>query len=467
MAAVSEFIHPTAELTVLGAMAQGDTEAALQYANTLQWQDFAVPIHQLAFQAMVNLLRRGENIYPGDVVAESMNVRRAYGIQAKVQESFLRSLPHEPLRAKAYAGTVSRLSYLRRAESVFRWGHQKLGERPDPDELYQEVQEKMMLLAPPVKDNRFVYGTDTVTAHDADMEKRAAEYRAGVRNPFNWPWASWNGIIRPLRIGMVGMCGAGTGIGKSMVLHTVGEHWGMAGKHVVIVHLEDDAQYVWDRRLARWAEVELAHIEDGNLTPDEEQRIAKAQAEIAAYLPTVHYLHAAGWTASEVDSEITRRREEGVCDAVVIDYMNKFAASNTQIRQFGGNVYSRQGNDLEIVKTMAERLKIIVFTASQGNKTFGKVGHAARKEDISGTYELSQKPQMVVTMTREEVDEGGLWYQGKLIAKPGERSPILHVRIDKQNRGVEGATIQQLVVGKYLKIVDAEFEVEELPKGGK
>jgi len=467
MAAVSEFIHPTAELTVLGAMAQGDTEAALQYANTLQWQDFAVPIHQLAFQAMVNLLRRGENIYPGDVVAESMNVRRAYGIQAKVDEGFLRSLPHEPLRAKAYAGTVERMAYLRRAEEVNTWFTRKLGERPDPDELYQEVQERWSHLAPPVRDNRFVYGKDTVAAHDADMELRAAEYRAGVRNPFNWPWPSWNQVIRPLRIGMVGLVGAAPGIGKSMVLDMVGEHWGKAGKHVVIVHLEDDLQYKMDRRLARWAEIELAHIEDGNFAPEEEVRKAQANREIAAYLPTVHYLHAAGWTASEVDSEITRRREEGVCDAVVIDYLNKFAASNTQIRQFGGNVYSRQGNDLEIVKTMAEKLKVIVLTATQGNKTFGKSGHSARKEDLSGTYELSQKPQMVVTMTREEVDEGGLWYQGKLIAKPGELSPVVAVRIDKQNRGVQGYTIQQLVVGKYLKIVDAEFEAEELPKGGK
>ena len=467
MAAVSEFIHPTAELTVLGAMMQSDSEAALHYANTLQWQDFAVPIHQVAFAAMVNLLRRGENIYPDDVVAESMNVRRAYGIQAKVDEGFLRSLPHEPLRAKAYAGTISRLSYLRRAESVFRWGSQKLAERPDPDELYQEVQDRMLHLAPPVKDNRFVYGWDTETTHNDEIAQRAAEYRAGVRNPWTWPWASWNGIIRPLRPGMVGMCGAGTGIGKSMVLDMVGEHWAMAGKHVVIVHLEDDLEYKKDRRKARWAEVELAHIEDGNLTDDEWRRLETAKAEITAYLPTLHYLHAAGWTASEVADELTRRHEDGKCDAAVVDYMNKFAASNTQIRQFGGNVYSRQGNDLEIIKTVAERLGIIVFTASQGNKTFGKAGHQARKEDISGTYELAQKPQMVVTLTREEVDEGGLWYQGKLIAKPGERSPILHVRIDKQNRGVEGATIQQLVVGKYLKIVDAEFEVEDLPKGGK
>lgn len=460
---VLELTHPTAETTVLAAMRRGSADDAVFMADALQAADFSDPRRRIVFQAMVNVLRGTEPLDDTAILAECAQVARDMRLDVRIDGGYLAGLEGDPLRGRAYAATVKRLAWLRGAGEYAYWLVQKLQERPDPEQLFAEAQERMQALQPPAKTQRFVYGWDTVSAHRADIAQRVQDAKAGKLSPYLWPWASWNAQIRPLRPGMLGLVAAADGIGKTAYLECIAEHWAKGGLHVVYVHLEDALDYKLDRRLARWARVPLALIEDGALDADYQAQIDKAQANIDRCLPTLHYFDAAGMSAAEIMAELKARCAEGVCQAVVLDYLDKMQPSRAQAKLYGDQIWERQGNDVEQLKTFAEKNRLPIMTASQGNKTMQQQSGTRTRKDITGSGAKTQKAQLVAILTREIVGDKGLQdSRGVTLAEPGEYSPFIDVRIDKQNRGKTGVTMRQYLLGQYFDIRDIEIQRTKL-----
>jgi replicative DNA helicase len=454
---VLELTHPTAEITVLTAMRRGSIDDAVHFADVLSAADFADPRRRVLFQAMVNVLRGTEPLDDTAILAECPQVARDMRLDVRIDGGFLAGLDGDPLRGRAYAATVKRMSWLRAGGEFAYWYIQRLQERPDPEQLFAEAQERLQALQPPTKTQRFVYGWDTVSAHRADIAQRVTDAKAGKTSPWLWPWASWNAQVRPLRAGMLGLVAAADGIGKSTYLELIAEHWAKGRMHVVYVHLEDALDYKLDRRLARWARVPLSAIEDGTLTPDQQRATDRAQGEIDANLPTLHYYNAAGASMAEIANELKARVSEGVCQAVVLDYLDKVQASRAQAKLFGDQTWERQGNDVEMLKTFAERHSLPIMTASQGNKNMQEQSGTRTRRDIAGSGAKTQKAQLVAILTRELVGKDGLRDErGTVLAEPGEYSPFIDVRIDKQNRGKTGVTMRQFLIGQYFDVRDVQ-----------
>jgi replicative DNA helicase len=460
---VLELTHPTAETTVLTAMRRGATEDAVYLADTLSSGDFADPRRRVVFQAMVNVLRSTEPLDDTAILAECPQVARDMRLDVRIDGGWLAGLDGDPLRARAYAQTVKRLAYLRSGADFAFWFVNRLQERADPDQLFTEAQERIQALQPPSKTQRFVYGWDTVQAHRAEIAQRQQDAADGRINPFLWPWASWNHSVRPLRPGMLGLVAAADGVGKSTYLEMIAEHWALGGMHVVYVHLEDALDYKLDRRLARWARVPLQALEDGTTTAEQRQAADVAQEKIDRNLNTLHYFDAAGMSAAEIVTELKARVGEGVCQAVVLDYLDKMQPSRAQAKLYGDQIWERQSNDVEVLKTFAEKNKLPIMTASQGNKGMQSTTGTRTRKDISGSGAKTQKAQMVAILTREMVGDDGLWDdKGVSIAAPGEYSPFINVRIDKQNRGKTGVTMQQFLIGQYFDIRDMDIQRVQL-----
>lgn len=454
---VLNLTHPTAEITTLAAMRRS-TEDAIYMAEHLHANDYTDPRRRVLFQSIVNLLRGVEPVDDRAILAECTQVARDMRLDIRIDGAYLADLDGDPRRARAYAATVKRMAWLRGAGDYAYWLVQKLQEYPDPDQLFTEAQERIQLLQPPAKSEDFIYGWDTVEGHRAELMQRIDDAQNGVVNPFTWPWPSWNRVVRPLGEGMLGVLGAPDGVGKSTYLELIAEHWAKMGMHVVMVHLEDAWKVKRERRLARWARVPLKDIEDGTLTAQHMARIDQALDGIAAKLPTLHYYHAPGKSMSEVVQELGRRVQEGVCQAVVFDYLDKTQASKMQIKQYGDQTWERQSNDVELLKIFAERNHLPVMTATQGNKSMQDAGVQTRK-NISGSGAKTQKAQLVVILTRDLVGDNGLTDEdGVRIAEPGEYSPVVNVRIDKQNRGRAGVTLQQVLIGQFFDVQDMQRE---------
>lgn len=449
-----------AEISVLAAM-RLDTSIAIDMAQRLEAEDFADAKRAVVFEAIHNLLRGVETIDTGSIVAECAGIVRERKLKYAIDAEYVESLDKgDTRRAAMYGNTVKRLAWLRNAGDFAFWLAQELQTRPDANELFAAAQERWQMLQPKREASNFVYGWDTLKAHKDIVRKRAQERAEGVVTRFDWPWFSWNnnGRVRALRPGMVGILAAPDGQGKTTYLEQIAEHWASRGHHTVYVHLEDSLEYKLDRRLCRRASVTMDRVEVGDFTAEEQQRVNDAISGMELWADYLHYYHAAGESMTTIVRELEARVAEGVCHAVVFDYLDKVQASRGQVKLFGDQGWERQANDMEQLKSFAEKAKVPVFTATQGNKSMQEGGVQTRKA-IQGSGQKSQKAQLVMILTRDLVGENGLRDKdGRLVAEPGEYSPIAKVRIDKQNIGKTGE-MQQYLVGKYFTVRDLEGKV--------
>jgi replicative DNA helicase len=450
-AEILELTHPTAEATVLAGM-MADTETAIELAQSLEPSDFYNERAGVIFQAIRGLLMGIEPLDKPAILAECRQIISERKLKLTVNESHL-VFEGDPRRAVSYAQTVKRLAWLRGAAGFASWMIDSLQARPDPDNLFAEAQERWTAIRPVQQSTSFVYGWDTMKLHDDAIRERAKPESDTLR--CNWPWQTWNQIVRPLRPGMVGIVTAPDGMGKSSALEMVAEHWAMLGIQTVLVHLEDDLEYKLDRRMARHARVPMERIEDGDFSAAESAAIREAGQRMSKFADRLHYYHAPGKSMVEIIRELETRASEGVCQAVVFDYLDKTQATRAQAKIHGTNTWERQADDMEQLKTFAERNRVPVMTATQGNKSMQNAGTQTRQA-IQGSGQKSQKSQLVIVLTRDLVGDQGLQDKnGNRIAEPGDYSPIVNVRVDKQNRGRTGQ-FKQIIAGRFFTIRDPE-----------
>lgn len=450
-----ELVHPTAESATLAGML-ADTEAAIQIAQELEPTDFHNERYGVIFEAVRSLLLGVEPIDTAGIVAECRRVVQERGLKLAVNDSHL-VFEGDPKRAISYAQTVKRMAWLRGAAGFAHWMIQELQTHPDPDQLFGDAQERWTAIRPPQKSSSFVYGWDTLRMHELVMRERAKPDDTTIR--CTYPWDSWNSVIRYLRPGMVATLAAADGVGKTAYLEMIAEHWALLGVQTVYVHLEDDIDYKQDRRLARHARVPMENIEDSRYTKADLAAIREANENMSRWAGNLHYYHAPGKSMFDIIRELETRASEGVCRAVVFDYLDKTQATRAQAKIHGSNTWERQADDMEQLKSFAERCKLPVFTATQGNKSMQNAGIQTRQA-IQGSGQKSQKSQLVIVLTRDLVGDEGLFdNRGHRIAEPGDYSPIVNVRVDKQNRGRTGQ-FQQVIAGRFFTVRDIDRRAE-------
>ena len=449
------------EITVLAAM-RADMPLAIELAQLLIAADFYEIRRQVVFQSIQNLLLGVDTVDTPAIVAECRSVIRDRKLKVTIDADYVDSLDAGDIRrARSYANSIKRLSWLRGAGDFAYWLVEELQTRPDPETLFAAAQERWQTLQPKTADSKFVYGWDTIALHDEIMRQREQARADGIVSRFDWPWGSWNEYIRPLQPGFVGILAAPDGMGKTTYLEQIAEHWARVGFNVVYVHLEDSLEYKLDRRRARVSRVSISRIQDATLTDEDRAKLKAGDEKLDLWAGTLHYYHAAGESMTAIVRELETRVSEGTCQAVVFDYLDKVQPSRVQATLYGSNPWERQANDMEQLKVFAEKARIPVFTATQGNKSMQSGGQQTRQA-IQGSGQKSQKAQLVIIVTRDIVGEQGLRDgSGRELAKAGEYSPVVKLRIDKSNIGRTG-DLQQYLLGEYFTIADMRTERKEI-----
>ncbi len=441
------------EEAVLHAMLHSPEDAA-RLAELLLPEDFHDPRRRVLFRAMQRLVNDLEALTVDRVLAQvEREVARERENVGIIDLKYLHSLRERYEDPERMGVTLKKLAWLRQMADFAEWLVERLMDNPDADELFAEAQAMLQGISPFRRRMEFVYGWDTLALHRSQRQAAVEKARQGDTLRFDWPWRSWNRIVRPLLPGMVGILAAPDGMGKSMYLEMVAEHWARNGSHTVLVHLEDSLDYKLNRRMSRHARVPIEYLEDGNLGEIHLERIREAEHRMSTWCGHLHYFHAPGQSMVDILRELEARVGEGVCDAVVFDYLDKCRPDRRQATLYGTNVWERQADDMEQLKTFAERHGVPVLVATQGNKAMQQERMATRAT-IQGSGQKSQKSQLVLLIWRELVGDGGLYSaDGSELARPGEYSPIVNVRVDKQNRGRTG-TFRQFMVGQYFTVVD-------------
>lgn len=451
-----ELIHPTAERVTVAGLLRGD-ELSFQLAQQVEADEFSSPQLRVIVEATKRVLRGIEPVDTQSVMAASREVLQEWGLSTHITEEFIHGLMLEDTaRAEPYSHTVKRMAYLRAAADFSQWMQGELTSMPDAEELYAEVSERLQLLKPKGSKQRFVYGWDTVD-YESTLRKREQERKDGTLKVFPWPWDSWADGINILRPGMVGILSGAEGSGKTSYLEMIAEHWARFG-NVVFVHLENNQEYTEDRRMVRAAcmpGLTIEALESETLSAAQRKEIQAAGDYIAEYAGQLHYYNAAGQTMAEILRELSTRYDEGICDAVVFDYLNKVRPSRGQVKAYDRG-FDRMADDLEQFKNWLEEKRVVGMTAAQMNKQGKRENGRLDSTAIRGSGELADKAQLVVMLQRDVLEKDMLSPTGELIARAGEDKPVVNVRVEKQNRGRKGIEFEQKYKGYWFLVEDKD-----------
>lgn len=288
----------------------------------------------------------------------------------------------------------------------------------------------------------FLYWMATFEFYER-LQVQRAEYAAlpeDERKRLDWPWTSWNTMIDPLQPGMLAVLAAPSGCGKTTYAECIAEHWARKGGQVAFLHWELSHETMLDRRLARNAFMNVRQVREGVQTAERMDKMGSARDSLRLWLGGITYIHAPGWTADKAIRALDTLQAQGKCDVVVIDYLEKIASSNRQLKFFGANTFQREADNVEQIKIFSERAGVPVLMLSQ----LSKRGRDASFDDIDSTAirgagEKSEKANLVVLLKRARTSDG---YANEV-----------QVLIDKNTLGPTG-TRKQIMQPEYFRVAD-------------
>ena len=283
--------------------------------------------------------------------------------------------------------------------------------------------------------------------YDAILARREQEAQLPTdqRKTLDWGWASWDRLIDPLEPGMLAVVSAGDGMGKTIYAECLAEHWARKKNHVVFVHYELNRALMLDRRTARHTGIPRRVLKSGQMTQEQRQKVAQIRPRLLAWDGYITYLHTPGWTMEKTVQELRRLKAQGDCDVVVLDYLEKTAASRRQLQMFGTNPFQREADNVEQLKNFAESTETPALMLAQMSKA-GKSTNFNNldRTDMRGAGEKSEKANIVVLLHRDK--ESG---------DTGEYSPLVNVRVDKNTVGATG-NFTQFMHPELFSVHDVE-----------
>jgi replicative DNA helicase len=318
----------------------------------------------------------------------------------------------------------------------------------DPTDLRQWITDTLARLGGDVSASAIMTWAESFDLVDtmvSDYETIAAT-PANERKVLEFPWVSWRKLIDPLEDGMLGVITAPDGQGKTIYAESIAEYWAEHKNRVVFVHYELNRKLMMLRRTARHTNVLARAIKEGKLNAAQKQLINSVRPRLLSWDGYITYLHTPGWSMEKTTAELGRLHEEGQCDVVVLDYLEKVAASRRQLQLFGSNIYQREADNVEQLKNFAESTGVPVLMVAQMSKS-GKSTSFDKMDrtDMRGAGEKSDKANLVVLLSREKIPDG--------------YSNTVDVLIDKNTMGGTGA-FRQIMQPEFFRVGDIYQEAK-------
>jgi replicative DNA helicase len=258
-----------------------------------------------------------------------------------------------------------------------------------------------------------------------------------------WAWSSWNKMIDPMEPGLLAVIAAGDGMGKTTYAEMQAEYWANHNSKIAFVHFELNKSVMLDRRAARHTLISRRELKMGPYTPETIRRWHETRDRLKQWDGQITYIHTPGWSMADVVKQLNHHVKENECDAVVIDYLEKAAPSDKQVKLYGNMHWQREAHDVETVKNFAESTETPVILLAQMNKAGKDRGmDTLTRTAIRGSGEKTEKANIVVLLHRELDNENGY-------------VPTVDVRIDKNTLGPTG-TFQQWLDGEHFRVFDTQ-----------
>lgn len=289
---------------------------------------------------------------------------------------------------------------------------------------------------------------DLVDQMVSDYEQQAT-IPEQLRKVLSWPWQSWRNLIDPLEDGMLAVITAPDGAGKTIYAESIAEYWAAHKNRVAFVHYELNRRLMMLRRTARHTGILARMIKDGHLTSEQKQRIADLRPRLLAWDGYISYVHTPGWSMERTTAELHRLYVDGNLDVVVLDYVEKAAASRRQLQMFGSNLFQREADNVEQLKVFSESTGVPVLMVAQMSKEGKRTSFDnTDRTGIRGAGEKSDRANLVVMLKRERCEDG--------------YSNEVEVLVDKNTMGRTGCA-RQIMEPEFFRVGDRMLVERPMP----
>lgn len=422
----------------------------------LEPADFYLHVHSRVFAMMRVIWERGDSL---DTVSlfDEIEMQQAGQVVSPGYILELQNATPASVYAPQYAVKIKRYANLRKYIVMATELARQAYNGTDPDMLFSWLHEQLQIINLGRKtDEAILLWDESFDLYDSILaeRKRQAELPPQEREDWSWPWASWNHRIDPLEAGMLATLAGADGAGKTTFAECIAEQWAKRGHKVVFVHFELNRQLMLDRRASRNSGYERRILRSGKLTAEQQNWLDLIRQNMSTWEGNITYLHAPGWSMEQVLQDLKRLKSAGLCDAVILDYLEKAEMSPNQQRRFKSDDSRRESHDVEQLKSFAEQTMTRIVMLAQLNKEAKREsGNHLTRMGIRGAGEKTEKANLVVLLHREISTNGERDEQGNVLTEPGGYSRKVKVIVNKQTVYATGA-FEQFFKGEVFKVVD-------------
>lgn len=417
--------HEDVEKDVLGALMH-TPRAIEEVTSVVEAGDFYAPRHELVYAAITALHSKGVGVDPVTVAAELArrgDLAQAGGLPYLAD---LYAAPPTTANVGYYARLVRDQAVQRRLHAAgTRIAQLAESGEGDIDELVEHARAEVDAVSRATAATGWVASSidDTIEELDAPAVF------------FPTPWDALNTVIGGWAPGRLYVLGARPAVGKSLVAINAATH--IAQHRPVALNTLEMSEYeVHLRIIANLASVNLTHLIEHRLTPDDWDRVSRARARIADLRLSVDDRPEITTTEVASHARTTARQAGEPLGAVVVDYLQLMSAKTGRRRE--------HENRQQEVAAFSRSLKILartqacpVIALSQLNRTAeGRADRRPTMSDLRESGALEQDADVVILLHVDEDDPS-----------------TLHVAIPKNRHG-ETKSFELQRIGHFARITN-------------
>lgn len=424
-----------AEMSVLGAAMQDGK--ALKLVAEMSPEDFTAPEHRLILMAMKELAKAGK---PVDLVTMHEQLSAGKKIDIIGGVAYLMQLINfTPTTAnvKSYIGIVRECAARRQLKAI---GEALISASGNSERKVDEIREKAALT---IRDVRAGNAVKMISQEEAVIltYEKMDEAQKREDKPDDRIMTGIRGLDKRIG-GLAGsklvVIGARPSVGKSIFAMSICMNAAKAGKRVLYVSLEMEADEIMEREFAAASMVPLTEITSGEILEESWTKLAQSMSYLASH--KIFYCTEAD-TVEDIRKAAFYLYENGGIDLICVDYIQLMEAT-----------YARKQNRQEQVaeisrglKKLAQEMKIPIIALSQLNRSSEKtqtgrrVRRAPTMSEARESGAIEQDANIFILLHDPDVDElegDELKRTFKNLKDRGMK--LIHVNVDKNRQGKKG-----------------------------
>ena len=417
-----------AEMAVLGAMLL-DKEAVVAVEDMLTPADFYREQDAIIYQAILNLVRRGES---ADILTVTEELRRMGRLEDVGGILYVNELPEHVITTKGierHADIVAGKSKLRQLiDAAGTIADAAYTEEDAVEDIVDNAEKSILQVTKDDRKGGFIPVGEAVHQSLENITRQAQNHEPITGLPTGF--AGLDSFTTGLQKGNLIIVAARPSMGKTAIVLNIAKNISLshARKTVAFFSLEMGRDELIQRLLSSTALIDSQRLKTGRIQGEKEWLNLSKAASVFMEAP-LYIDDTPGVTVSQIRSKCRRLKAEKGLDVVIIDYLQLMTGKNSRYSE------SRQQEISEIsrsLKSLARELNVPVIALSQLSRgPDARPNHRPMLSDLRESGSIEQDADLVCFLYREA-------YYDKEIPEGDPRQRETEVILAKNRNGPTG-----------------------------